>query len=229
LKKKFPELRDLDKFPDEFLPLMEQEFVEPCLRDVIVDKREFIRENRMFYSSKTTRQLFKWIGAALGLEVDIFEASKLILRTSHAPTVLSGRELVTGEEAPVPWRSSELGRIRDGIIWSYYVYMVTVEGGSADTELLRRFLNCIHPAGTQAYWELSDFQHILPDSLPYDIVLSEYRIMFYTMLDQDPYDYLVWEGISNSGNNPIVQIIPSYSSVGEYQTLNIHTDVVPRQ
>lgn len=266
LKKKFPELRDIDKIPDIWVPLLEWEFIVPCLRDLIENDREFIRESRMIYASKMTLRLMEFIAAVIGIEISVFETSKLILRTSWVQTEISGDSMLGNLSPynypdpsflpPAPFQSpaeyyvvagglyewdgaawvpstepipagpkdirvSKLGRIRDGVLWSYYVYIVIVEGGSSSAELLKRFFDCIHPAGTRSFWFFSDDIYIPWDG-DYDLLEHFYIVMNALIEAPDPYPYDTPSDNIVFAEGALGWIIESYSDIGSYWNMQTH-------
>lgn len=152
LIEKFPELRDIDLVDDQFLDYLFDEFGVALPRIGVLNRREILRESKNWYMRKGTPVLYKYLAAALGLPISIFEPATLLIRPSDPSTLLSGA-MNKPPDAP-----SRLGRLRDGIYWAYFTYHIKLSGVQYIedlTELYQAFA-LIHPAGTRAFYEFID-------------------------------------------------------------------------
>lgn len=207
---RFPELRDLDKVPADLLDLYRREFASQFPASTPFDIREFIRESKNWYSGKGTSDLLGFIGSLFGVDLKMFETSKLILRFSDSRTLISGRET----DHFLSYPESRLGRIRDGIIWSYYVYFLIVNG-IQNVPSLADFLDVVrlnHPAGTQFFT-----QGEMHYSLPADEVTDRWTRIWteYDTIVEEDVEVLIYLLEFDRSN-----YIPSYNSLAESQLMN---------
>lgn len=148
---RFPLLRDIDQVPNEFLIHLQQEFSLKLPDDPDLDPREFIRESKPFYAGKGTENLLQYLAALAKVSIELFESSKLIFRLDYPRTLLSGAPSTTG---PKPYHESKLGRLRDGIVWAFYVYLLVIRGTNVNTNRVIDYINLNHPAGTNYFFDL---------------------------------------------------------------------------
>lgn len=115
---------------------------------------ELIRENKNFNGNKGTEVLFKFAGAIVGSPISLDYPENLMLVLDDDSTYLDGA-LDVGVN--LPYSQSKMNRIRDGIIWSRYTYIVNVEQAQnvKDYGDLQTMLDIIHPAGTKRFTTLS--------------------------------------------------------------------------
>jgi ComF family protein len=87
--KEFPDIRDIDLAPEDFLQYYKQEFALKLPDSTNFDLREFIRESKNWYSGKGTTELLSFIGALTNTDIDLFESSRLIMRFNSPKTLIS--------------------------------------------------------------------------------------------------------------------------------------------
>lgn len=125
---------------------------------------ELIRENKQWFGHKGTEVLYDFAGALVGSPVKINYPQDLIFTLSGSRSCLSGAAGAGGKE--LPFEQSKLARIRDGIYWAHYTYVVSflqAQNIHNFTDALAVMDN-VHPAGTKRY--LKAFYNLIPDSFP---------------------------------------------------------------
>lgn len=170
------DLKDIDRTP--YMDLIKKEVgVDLPLTDAI-PLVELIRENKHWYGSKGTEVLYYFIGDLVGSPISLYYPRDLIFRLDNRRSRLSGSASINGE---LPLPESCLGRIRDGIFWAQYTFVVNVEQAQLIENLtdLYLLLNAVHPAGTKYFLVLRDNQissAALESSLSlyHDVVFDNY-------------------------------------------------------
>lgn len=159
LTAEFPLLRDVDEVSDEHLQYLVREFLPnfPFLEDF--NYREFIKESKAYYSTKGTEIGLEYVAALSRLVFRVWEPSRHIFRLNHRSSLLSGARSSRPTGPGVG-----LARIRDGILWSQYTYVIEV-GNLRTATNIDSFLPLIdlnHPAGTKYFLNFfynSDWLH----------------------------------------------------------------------
>lgn len=212
-----PSLVDIDLVDSEYLTYLQKQFALKLPDSSTFDSREFLRESKAWYSGKGTNNLYKFIGTITNTSLSTFETSKLVLRTSNPGTRLSG---TFSNGAKLPYEQSKLGRIRDGILWAYFVYILRVQGAQYVSSLSDLFtiIKLNHTAGSQFFSEI-DF-YWKTDNQPVTIMQLLDVSIYYV---SNEYQTSI---VSNSQD--IVQIasyLQSYRSVESSRLTNIYSDV----
>ena len=152
---RFPELRDVDLVSDEFLKYLFKEYLVdfPYLEGF--NYREFIKDSKWYYSSKGTENALAYIAALGGVIFSVWEPAKYIIGPSSRGLFPSGgyasRSIDSG--------GKNLGRIRDGVFWSKYTYVINVGNLKYidSIDALMPLIDLNHPAGTKYF--LNYFYH----------------------------------------------------------------------
>lgn len=154
--KVFPRLRDIDtvfldrnnEVDDQFLNYIKYEVGVKIPETSRVPLKELLRDSKVFYSGKTTKGLYYYLGQLHNVVINIDEPARLIFRLSDNRTVISGAYNEDNSSY------SKLGRIRDGIVWSYFTYFIDIYGlqDIDDEYLFEQNVKLVHPAGTQYFY-----------------------------------------------------------------------------
>jgi hypothetical protein len=148
----FGEIKDLDLTP--FLSHIQDEvgFALPLTNDIPLV--ELIRENKSWYGHKTTEVLYAFIADLVGSPIKLEYPRDLIFTLDSSKAFVGGA--VTHNGGILPWDSSNLGRIRDGIYWAQFVYVVDVLQAQEIiniTDLINLVVS-VHPAGLKRFLNL---------------------------------------------------------------------------
>lgn len=151
----FPELRDVDLVSDEFLTYLFKEYLPDFPYLPNFNYREFIKESKTYYSSKGTKNALAYIAALGGLVFNVWEPAKYILGPSSRSLYPSGGFV----SRAINGSGRYLGRIRDGIFWSKYTYVIDVGNlkNIDSIDMLLPLIDLNHPAGTKYF--LNYFWH----------------------------------------------------------------------
>jgi hypothetical protein len=151
----FPELRDVDLVSDEFLGYLFKEYLPDFPYLPNFNYREFIKESKTYYSSKGTKNALAYIAALGGLVFNVWEPAKYILGPSSRSLYPSGGFV----SRAIDGSGRYLGRIRDGIFWSKYTYVIDVGNlkNIDSIDMLLPLIDLNHPAGTKYF--LNYFWH----------------------------------------------------------------------
>ena len=146
---KFPDLRDIDS-DDNLIDNLWDELAVGLPQNTIIDRTEFLREAKVWYGSKGTDALFRYIGALTDTKVELWHPSRQIMQLSTPNTLLGG----TMNKPPS--EQSRLGYLRDGIFWAYNVYVTAIKNAEKikNVDDLISLLRSNHPAGTQRFEHL---------------------------------------------------------------------------
>jgi len=130
--------------------------------------RQFLKEAKAWHAGKGSEFLYSYIGALTKTLINIWEPSRLILRTDYPPTVVDG---VVNKPS---LDTSKLNRIRDGIFWSFYTYVLEVNGAQnlKHWSDITNLVELIHPAGTKYFVDLFyqwDVVPTVPSPLPLNL------------------------------------------------------------
>lgn len=149
-----PDIKDLEE--SAYLELIAQEigFNVPVLEGFPM--QEFLRENKRWFGHKGTEVLYLFLGALIGSEIEVYFPQDLILKLDMLRTKLSGGSSNHGK---LPFKQSSLARIRDGIYYSRFVYVVDVlQGQLVDNwPYLFLMLDSIHPAGLKRFIKIRNY------------------------------------------------------------------------
>lgn len=154
-----PEVKDLDLTP--FLNYMQKEIGFDLPLTSNFPTLEFLRESKSWYGHKGAISIFAFIGSLVGSPIEVDAPAKLIFKLDSSRSYLSGKSTHLGGERP--FNDSNLARIRDGIYWSQFTYLVDVLQAQniVNTTDLINLLNNVHPAGTKMFIKFR-FNYITP-------------------------------------------------------------------
>jgi hypothetical protein len=190
----------------------------------LVPDRELLREAKAFYSRKGTEILLNYIGKIYGVEIDMNRPAELIFRTNYLRTFLDGD--ISLNSKPLPWDQSRLGRIRDGIMWAFYTYIVNVLGAQ-NISSFTDFFNALklnHPAGTNIFtnYEINQTLPNFPDGQK--IYYSTVWIDTTAVLESFPYDP-PYQIDTSSSTSSLAEILYGYPTIGSIRVMSLFGNV----
>jgi len=153
-------LRDVDRTPDAFLVYLLQEYGVKLPDGKFGNVRELIKESKPWYSSKGTLPALQFVAAITNTAIGLFQPALLIEKPSTGATLLSG---AVSQNGPLPHVQSRIGRLRDGVLWSYYTYILTVQGfqNVPSAVAFLALLELVHPAGSQRFLNTEEYYQLL--------------------------------------------------------------------
>lgn len=203
LIEEFPTLRDVDLVADRHLEIMIREYLPNFPYIPNFNYREFIKDSKTYYSSKGTVSALSYVAALGAVVFSVWEPAR------YMQTLSSGRLLLSGAQAsrPVGGPGIALPRLRDGVLWSRYTYVIEVGNlRSIDqADLLYPLIDLNHPAGTKYF--LNWFWHTQYERLaggetrPHNEVIDEYVPVL---------------GMAPADTPPVHELYTEYNSSSEY-------------
>lgn len=178
----FPEQVDIDN-PD-YLPLLQAEVGLGLPESDLFPAVELVRENKHWHGRKGNEALYEFIGDLIGSEIELYYPKRLIMCLDDLDTLLDGGE---SDNGPLPFKQSKMGRIRDGVLWASYTYIVHVLQGQnvTDLDFLHTVLRLIHPAGTQLFLQVTSISLGARSHVPEQVGLfnQDSLVTFFTYRD----------------------------------------------
>lgn len=188
LTRHVPELKDIDLSP--YLDLLKGEVGVGIPFSSVFPTLEFLRENKRWFGHKGVETIYRFIGALIGSPIRLRYPKDLLFRTNHLRSKVSGD--ISPYGGPLPWEQSSQARIRDGIFWSQYVFVLDVDQvqNFGNLQDLIGLLESVHPAGLKEYIELS-YKFLVHSDFPDPDVLVNYAVLDYYVVRA------TWPTISN--------------------------------
>ena len=148
--KKIGDQTDLDL--SEFIQFLADEVGVALPETSAIPMKEFLRETKTFYGHKTTETLIQFAGDVIGSAVHVYYPAELIFYLDHRRSFLSGA--MAGHE--LTFENSKRARLRDGIFWAKFVYVVEVLQAQNVINMndFLAILDSIHPAGMMRFIKL---------------------------------------------------------------------------
>lgn len=175
--KEFPKLRDLDRMPDNLVPHLQREVATRLPHTDLIDKREFVREAKNWYSGKGAAASYDYISALTKTKIVIQEPARSLMRLDRPSTALSG-----SLNSEISTTGTKLGIMRDGDKWAFYTYILRIFGvQDVSVEDLIELLELVHPAGTKYFLEFV-YQHLVQElSYTKEALINDKITDYYTV------------------------------------------------
>lgn len=181
-----PEQIDIDS--TEYLSLLQKEagFNLPLTEAIPIV--EFLRESNSWNAHKGTEALYAFVSDVIGSPIAIHYPKKLILKLSDV-TCLSGS---TSDKGELDWEHTKLGRFRDGLLWSNFVYILDILQAQSVGNLndLMALIEHIHPAGTKRQLNLIFTFEVDPETIPESTIYGFQEVTEDNYIISKPYPTL---------------------------------------
>jgi hypothetical protein len=169
-----PDLVDIDTSP--FLNLIQAEtgLNLPLTSDIPLV--EFLRESKSWAEHKGSIAIYDFIGDLVGSPIEVDFPKDLIFKVGKLRTCVGG-----ASGGPYSFAQSKMGRIRDGILWAQFTYIVNVLQAQDITSIddLFNLLNSVDPAHCQMFVKLAfnfSTQTVVPTVQSRDFIKDHYVI-----------------------------------------------------